>query len=75
MSKRFMQSGRLCVCKQVIARPAVCTACIAASCKLQQEKKKKRKYYAFRRQFGEKPSMIPGCPDAASYMKKLTLQA
>ncbi len=27
------------------------------------EKKKKRKDYAFRRQFNEKPSIIPGCPD------------
>jgi len=28
-----------------------------------KEKKKKRKDYAFRRQFNEKPSIIPGCPD------------
>ena len=27
-----------------------------------REKKKKRKDYAFRRQFNEKPSSIPGCP-------------
>jgi hypothetical protein len=26
------------------------------------EKKRKRKDYAFRRQFNEKPSIIPGCP-------------
>jgi len=26
------------------------------------EKKKKRKDYAFRRQFNEKPSITPGCP-------------
>jgi hypothetical protein len=26
-------------------------------------KEKKRKDYAFRRQFNEKPSIIPGCPE------------
>jgi len=28
-----------------------------------KRKEKKRKDYAFRRQFNEKPSIIPGCPD------------
>jgi len=27
-------------------------------------KEKKRKDYAFRRQFNEKPSTIPGCPES-----------
>jgi len=31
-------------------------------CKKRKEKTKKRKDYAFRRQFDEKPSIIPGCP-------------
>jgi len=30
-----------------------------------QRKEKKRKDYAFRRQFNEKPSIIPGCPEGA----------
>jgi len=29
-------------------------------------KEKKRKDYTFRRQFNEKPSIIPGCPDSSS---------
>ena len=29
--------------------------------------KKKRKDYAFRRQFNEKPGIIPGCPDHMFY--------
>ncbi len=29
---------------------------------------KKRKDYAFWRQFNEKPSVIPGCPDLLFYM-------
>ena len=32
--------------------------------KKKKRKEKKRKDYAFRRQFDEKPSIIPGCPDA-----------
>ena len=35
------------------------------SCKAQTVEKK-RKDYAFRRQFNEKPSMIPGCPGQTS---------
>ncbi len=31
--------------------------------KKRKEKEKKRKDYAFRRQFNEKPSIIPGCPE------------
>ena len=31
---------------------------------LLERKEKKRKDYAFRRQFNEKPSITPGCPDA-----------
>jgi len=27
---------------------------------------KKRKNYAFQRQFNEKPSILPGCPDAST---------
>jgi len=34
---------------------------------LQLEKKENRKDYAFRRQFNEKPSIIPGCPGVCSY--------
>ena len=36
--------------------------------KLQQQKKKRKreKNYAFRRQFDEKPSIIPGCPDGCN---------
>jgi hypothetical protein len=30
--------------------------------KEKKRKEKKRKYYTFRRQFNEKPSIIPGCP-------------
>ena len=30
-----------------------------------KEKKNKRKDYAFRRHFNEKPSIIPGCPGHA----------
>ncbi len=29
-----------------------------------KRKEKKRKDYTFRRQFNEKPSIIPGCPEA-----------
>ena len=32
------------------------------------EKEKKRKDYTFRRQFNEKPSIIPGCPDHRLYI-------
>ena len=32
--------------------------------KEKEKEKEKRKNYAFRRQFNEKPSMIPGCPAA-----------
>ncbi len=32
-----------------------------------KEKEKKRKDYAFRRQFNEKPSIIPGCPGSADH--------
>ena len=32
------------------------------------EKEKKRKDYAFRRQFNEKPSIIPGCPGIERYL-------
>jgi len=32
-----------------------------------QEKKTKRKDYTFRRQFDEKPSVIPGCPGPKCY--------
>ena len=31
-----------------------------------KSKEKKRKDYAFRRQFNEKPSIIPGCPETIS---------
>ena len=31
-----------------------------------ERKEKKRKDYAFRRQFNEKPSIIPGCPGRVS---------
>ena len=34
------------------------TALLTNAC----QKEKKRKDYAFRRQFNEKPSIIPGCP-------------
>ncbi len=46
------------------------------------KKQKKRKNYAFRRQFNEKPSIIPGCPgavkkrqivDGVTYLTKLQL--
>jgi len=30
----------------------------------QWQKEKKRKDYTFRRQFNEKPSIVPGCPGA-----------
>ncbi len=33
--------------------------------KEKKRKEKKRKDYASRRQFNEKPSIIPGCPDDA----------
>ena len=33
-----------------------------------KEKKKKRKDYAFRRYFNEKPSIIPGCPGSTHSM-------
>ncbi len=32
---------------------------------VRKEKKKKKKDYAFRHQFNEKPSIIPGCPGSA----------
>ena len=32
--------------------------------KEKKRKEKKRKEYAFWRQFNEKPSVIPGCPEA-----------
>ena len=37
-----------------------------SSCQMQQEKK--RKDYAFRRQFNEKPSIMPGCPGPIAAM-------
>jgi len=33
--------------------------------KEKEKKRKKRKDYAFRRQFNEKPSIIPGCPEVS----------
>jgi len=37
----------------------------AATALHRKKKEKKRKDYAFRRQFNEKPSIIPGCPGTA----------
>jgi len=34
--------------------------------KKRKEKKRGKKDYAFRRQFKEKPSIIPGCPDSSN---------
>ncbi len=34
---------------------------------------KKRKDYAFRRQFNEKPSIIPGCPGEGTLQKRLSV--
>jgi len=34
-------------------------------------KRKKRKDYAFWRQFNEKPSMIPGCPGTMQHIVQL----
>jgi hypothetical protein len=34
---------------------------------VKQRKEKKRKDYTFRRQFNEKPSIIPGCPGAVKH--------
>ena len=36
---------------------------LAGSTRAAKRKEKKEKDYAFRRQFNEKPSIIPGCPD------------
>jgi len=38
-----------------------------------QQKEKKRKDYAFRRQFVEKPSIIPGCPEQYNTPYEATL--
>ena len=43
------------------ARPAPAGQLKWQICKWQISKEKKRKVYAFRRQFNEKPSIIPGC--------------
>ena len=37
--------------------------------KATKRKEKKRQDYAFRRQFNEKPSMIPGCPEPPIYIE------
>jgi len=39
-----------------------CHKLTAAAAAAAAEKKRKRKDYTFRRQFNEKPSIIPGCP-------------
>ncbi len=39
-----------------------CERCLKLVLCLQVRKEKKRKDYTFRRQFDEKPSIIPGCP-------------
>ncbi len=39
------------------------------------ERKKKRKDFAFRRQFNEKPSIIPGCPGLFDTCAKLEMQS
>ena len=39
------------------------------------EKEKKRKDYTFRRQFNEKPSMIPGCPGIQSTIQCTSIHA
>ena len=43
------------------------TCIMSDRCKKRKEKTKKRKDYAFRRQFDEKPSIIPGCPGDRCY--------
>ncbi len=40
----------------------VCISALSASAFLLHQKEKKRKDYTSRRQFNEKPSIIPGCP-------------
>jgi len=40
--------------------PLLSLLCFSSACSSDGEKK--RKDYAFRRQFNEKPSIIPGCP-------------
>jgi len=39
--------------------------------KEKKRKEKKRKDYTFRRQFNEKPCIIPGCPASLSYIGQL----
>ncbi len=42
--------------------------------KKKKKKKRERKEYAFWRQFNEKPSIIPGCPESNKKHLRLTLQ-
>ena len=53
--------GRKVFCKVERSHPKPSTAWWRPTSH-QVRKEKKRKNYAFRRQFNEKPSMIPGCP-------------
>jgi len=46
----------------VIKQKTVMRRCPAMVINLMQRIEKKRKGYAFQRQFNEKPSTIPGCP-------------
>ena len=62
----------LCICAgyaHILSCTAnVCMAfCRSTLCSQPARKEKKRKDYAFRRHFNEKPSIIPGCPEPACY--------
>ena len=60
--KQSIMRSLLCWCAHAIFHFCVCWSIRSWLWKEKKRKEKKRKDYAFRRRFNEKPSFIPGCP-------------